>query len=372
MQSYWFWPSVGGLESVSHTLAEGWSKEGHSVTVLTHTRAGSERLVAYKVVRNPSWLDTAKLVRNHDVIYSNGSTTHLFPFALYYGKPFVWTHPDCSMKWIVDPSWAVERPGDSMFLRQLSYCHPIALSKVFGRWLVAQFAGVNVAITRHMAELQQLPRQRVIYNPVDYSFWGVENPEAAKQQLFNSQYNFGFLGRLIKEKGVDDLLYALALVNNGRSEKGLPRATLQVIGDGPDRSYLEKLSSELSIADCVKWTGALSGERLLAKVRESCIFVVPSRYHEPMGIVALELLSAGKPIIVSAKGGLAECAGDACLTFQNGDRNALSQAMETLIEDRGLQKSLVSRSLERVKLYGKQQAIVEYLKVFEEQLGHTS
>jgi glycosyltransferase involved in cell wall biosynthesis len=239
--------------------------------------------------------------------------------------------------------------------------------QIVGRRVVAEFADANVAITRNIALRQPLPRQHLIYNPFDYkTYAAIRNGKAAVPV----KYTFGFLGRLVKEKGVEDLLHALSMLNHSRRHCGEPPEKLQVIGDGPDRTFLTHLAERLHIAADVDWSGFKTGEELAQAIKSTAVFVVPSRWEEPMGVVALELMAAGKPIIVSARGGLSECAGNACLTFENGNRRTLCDTMVRLSQDTELQSLLIQKGLVRIEKFAPEVAICEYLKLFEEVLAH--
>jgi glycosyltransferase involved in cell wall biosynthesis len=370
LQSYWFWPSVGGIETVSQVLAEGWCNAGHTVTVVTNTPAKQERNTSYAVVRRPTWHKAFELVRDHDLVYVNGSLTHLYPLAFCLSKPFVLTHQDYSLQWRKSSSWFIDRPNESDGISGSSWSDLRRPFQVFARWLVAQLASANVAITHHMDQFQPLPRQCVIYNPIDYDCFAVGSLELAEEELSQSQATFSFIGRLCKEKGIDDLLHAFALVNQKRERDGRPPETLRIVGDGPDRPYLTKLCKDLKIEHLTEWTGFKCGKELQEIVRAGGIFIIPSRWEEPMGVVALELMAAGKPLIVSLRGGLSECAGDACLTFPNGDPLALAECMETLSEDIPLQKDLIGRALDRVKRFRTNESISAYLNLFNNLVNH--
>ncbi|MHB8155936.1 MAG: 1,4-alpha-glucan branching protein domain-containing protein [Desulfocucumaceae bacterium] len=109
-----------------------------------------------------------------------------------------------------------------------------------------------------------------------------------------------FLGRLVPEKGVQVLIGALPLI-----KKSHPSVVLAVAGTGPYEEELKKLAYNLGVADSVQFIGFVDDygrNRLLA---EAAVAVFPSIY-EPFGIVALEAMAAGTPVVVSETGGLSE------------------------------------------------------------------
>jgi glycosyltransferase involved in cell wall biosynthesis len=105
-----------------------------------------------------------------------------------------------------------------------------------------------------------------------------------------------YAGRLSAEKGVDVLVQALA---------GLPAATLEVAGDGPERPALEALAAARAPGR-VRFLGRLARDRLLELVRSAAVVAVPSRCHENQPMAVLEAFACGVPVVASDLGGLPE------------------------------------------------------------------
>ncbi|MGI9861970.1 1,4-alpha-glucan branching protein domain-containing protein [Moorella naiadis] len=153
-----------------------------------------------------------------------------------------------------------------------------------------------------------------------------------------------FVGRLVVEKGVQVLLAALA-----RLQHLYPAARLIIAGDGPYAGELHNLAGNLGLAERVEFTGFVSEEarnRLLARAR---VAVFPSLY-EPFGIVALEAMAAGVPVIVSQTGGLAEVVEDkrTGLTFNPGDAVDLERCLVTIFQNPDLAAELGRNGQTRV------------------------
>lgn len=108
-----------------------------------------------------------------------------------------------------------------------------------------------------------------------------------------------FVGRLTPYKGVDMLIEAVAhFVKRGD-------ITLDIVGDGPQRSQLKKIVAKLHIENGIKFTGWLKHEKVQAKISDSDIFIFPS-IREFGGAVVLEAMSVGLVPIVMDYGGPAE------------------------------------------------------------------
>jgi L-malate glycosyltransferase len=110
------------------------------------------------------------------------------------------------------------------------------------------------------------------------------------------QFTFLSLCYLKKNKGVDILIRAFSTYFRGKEVK------LIIAGDGPERESLENLSKELGILEQVEFKGALNRDEVY-KVMSNCnIFVLPSKF-ETFGVVLIEALANGKPVISTRNGG---------------------------------------------------------------------
>src|ERR1044071_8621228 len=111
------------------------------------------------------------------------------------------------------------------------------------------------------------------------------------------------------------------------------KARLTIAGDGPEREPLETQAVKLGLQSRVEFVGSQSSHQLAELLRQHQILVVPSRWREPFGIVALEGIACGCVIVGSAEGGLAEAIGPCGLTFPNGDARALADILARLLTD---------------------------------------
>ncbi|MEC0230287.1 1,4-alpha-glucan branching protein domain-containing protein [Paenibacillus alba] len=151
-----------------------------------------------------------------------------------------------------------------------------------------------------------------------------------------------FLGRLVYEKGVHVLISAMRLVL-----KRIPQAKLVIAGSGPELEGLQQLAA--SLGDRVSFVGFLeeTDKNQLLHKAELCIF--PSLY-EPFGLVALEAMASGTPVIVSDTGGLAEIVDhpiNGC-KVKPGDAPALAKVIVSLLQDPMTAANLTSDALSKV------------------------
>ena len=138
-----------------------------------------------------------------------------------------------------------------------------------------------------------------------------------------------FFGRLEYEKGVHDAIAALP-----RIRRAHPGTTLTVAGDGTQQDWLLDVARKHKVLKSVCFTGRADHDQLLALLHRVDVAVLPSRY-EPFGIVALEAVAAGTPLVVTDTGGLGEAVidGETGLCCPPGSVPALAAAVIAALDD---------------------------------------
>lgn len=136
-----------------------------------------------------------------------------------------------------------------------------------------------------------------------------------------------FCGRLDIEKGVDCLLRAFARILPSNSN-----ATLRIAGRGPERERLESLALELGVAASVAFLGWLEPAEVERELSSAWVLAPPSLWAEPLGLVALEAIVRGVPVIASELGGFAETVeeGVSGMLVPNGDVGALAAGLKSV------------------------------------------
>lgn len=124
----------------------------------------------------------------------------------------------------------------------------------------------------------------VLYNGVDPQMFSRPDGEPEAPTILS-------VGNLIPVKGHELLLRAFAAIQNQ-----FPGLSLEIIGDGPQRTRLQQLANEKGIANKVNFRGRQSRQQVVDAMRRATIFALPSRY-EGLGCVYLEAMSAGRPAI---------------------------------------------------------------------------
>jgi glycogen synthase len=291
-----FYPSVGGLEINVARLATGLHAAGHEVILVAKTEAAGPEPYPFRVVRRPGPRELLRLVRWCDVLHqANVSLRGLWPL-LFVRRPWVVSHHG----WYNRPDGR-RAPQDR-------------LKRFLLRW------ATSISVSQAVADDLETP-SIVIANAYRDDLFRIL-PEVPREGALL------YLGRLVSDKGVDLLFDALGQL----AERGA-RPRLTVVGDGPERPALEDQARRLGIAGQIQFLGSRHGEEIVRLLNAHRILVVPSRYDEPFGIVALEGIACGCLVIGSRGGGLKEAIGPCGLTFENGDARELAALLEAALAD---------------------------------------
>jgi len=298
-----FAPSVGGIEKLVEILCAEFVAMGHEVQLATLTPGNDS--FPYTVIRSPKFNQFLSLLKWCDIhIQANISLKYSLSIIFDYSK-FIFQHNNVYQR----------DDGRQRVLDKLK------------TWLA--FRTYGIANSHYTAT--RTGAAHVVLNAFDDNTFKITTPWQERDR------DLVFLGRLVSQKGCDTLLQALGQL---RSQGITP--SLTVIGDGPDRGMLEALSAELNLDQHIHFTGTMQGEALADMLNHHHFMVVPSRYEEPFGIVALEGLACGCVPIVSERGGLVDAISGHGFTFPNGDPFALAKVLsECLLRPEDAQQRLI-------------------------------
>ncbi|MDY6786209.1 MAG: glycosyltransferase family 4 protein [Cyanobacteriota bacterium] len=323
-----FYPSIGGIESVVAALAKGLSIRDRAVKVVCQTPASDRKTFPFEVIRHPHPQQLLKLTRWCDIYFQAClSLKGLWPLFVA-PKPLVATHQ----------TWYRRLDGSLGVQDRLK----LAISK----------GATNIAASRAIA--QHLPAPATV----------IPNPYA--DDIFHLMPNIVrdrdlvFVGRWVSDKGVDLLIEALYRLKL----RGLaPNLTL--VGSGPEEPQLRQQVRERGLSQQVDFVGLRVGKDLASLLNACRILVVPSRWHEPFGIVALEGIACGCVAIGSEGGGLKEAIGPCGTTFPNGDGEALTQILSDLLSNPEKLAPYKVEAQPHLKRYQTSTIVEEYLQIIE-------
>ena len=165
-----------------------------------------------------------------------------------------------------------------------------------------------------------------------------------------------FSGRIIKEKGIFELLSAFAAVST------LHDCVLHLAGDGKDMNAVRRQINRLEIDKKVLLSGWLQGNALKKAYQEAHIFVLPS-WSEGFPFVLYEAMEAGLPIITTEMRGMADelVAGVHATFIPPRNEEALAEAMHALLSDPQLRQMMGRNNLQKIREYDPQAVANDYL-----------
>jgi len=243
-----------------------------------------------------------------------------------------------------------------------------SISKRFFDWVVPaatlRRADRVIALTKIEARnLQRLgvpaTRIRIIPNGVDMA----EFTAGGDPRETGYDPEILFVGRCYpRQKGLEHLIRALGLLMSAWGPH------LTIVGEdwggvGP----LQAMASDLGIDKQVTFTGALPRTEVIRAYKSADVFVLPSLF-EPFGIVLLEAMAAGLPVVASRVGGIPEVVEDGRTGFlvPPGDPEALAQALERLFSDRELRRDMGREGRLTASRYSWDRITTEVVAVYRE------
>jgi glycosyltransferase involved in cell wall biosynthesis len=291
-----FYPSMGGLETVTDTLATELFSQGLDVEVYTPypLKDSQELNRRYKITRSNSMGSLFVSVKNCDVFLHNSISLRAIMPLVFYRK-----------KWLVVHHMILVNNNIKSKL--------ISSLKKF----VCRFA-TNIAVSKFMADYYG-NKSRVIPNPIDLSLINLAPEPNVKSK------DFAFMGRLIRDKGAHLAIESLSLIDNA--------STLTIIGAGPEEQSLKLLVAKKKLQSRVFFTGRLDANALYEEVKKHKVLLVPSVWTEPFGVVVLEGYACGCNIVASDIGGLPDAVGQCGILVKPNDIPALKSGMKRALKE---------------------------------------
>ena len=181
-----------------------------------------------------------------------------------------------------------------------------------------------------------------------------------------------FVGRLVEWKGVDYLLKAFKIVS-----KNLPDASLVIVGDGPEREHHMEQTRNLGIDDRVAFVGWKVGQELIEEYARASVLMVPSIVDykgqtESLGVVAIEAMALGTPVVASRVGGLTDVIADGETGFlvPQKDPEALAFSMEKILTDGEMAGEMSRNARKRFeKMFSPQSIAERFIQLYGELLN---
>ncbi len=360
----WEYPPVvvGGLGRHVHALATSLAQIGHEVTVVTRHAPGApleEFSQGVRIVRAPEDpplfpLSTPTLLAwtmafNHTLTRAALRAAETYTFDVVHAHDWLVTHTAVTLAEHLDLPLVATIHATEAGRHQGWLPEDLNRSIHSVEYWLGRRAGRVLVCSEYMkwevTRLLDLPdsKVQVIPNGVDSKAWRATNYAVRKaRERFDAKGPLvGFAGRLVYEKGVQDLVEAVPKLRANH-----PGLKVVIAGDGPYKEELQDAVRRHGCTSTVAFTGFLNERELPAMLGATSATVVPSLY-EPFGMVALEAASAGAPLAVASTGGLAEIVepGVTGVTFPHSDPSALADAVGILLAEPRRAKEMTKRAL---------------------------
>ena len=194
----------------------------------------------------------------------------------------------------------------------------------------------------------------VIYNGVNVEDFSPRNNRK------NGDITILTVARLIKRKGVDDLIIAVpAIVKEHKNIK------LRIIGEGNMENELKALAQQLKISKYIDFLGYVPHNEISNYYSTSDIFVLPSR-NEGMSNTVLEAMASGLPVITTDTGGTRELIDSNGIIIPGEDSDAISNAVLNLINDHKLRENMGMKSRMIAESMSWKNVAEKYYKLYED------
>jgi len=196
----------------------------------------------------------------------------------------------------------------------------------------------------------------VIYNSLDEIFFSINKNEVPNRILF--------VGGIEERKGLHVLIDAIAAI-----KQTIPAIKLHIVGGIRKASYYNDLLNQivnLGLQDSIVFKNHLSNSELMQEYSEAALFVLPSK-EESLGVVLLEAMATGTPIVASNIGGIPDIIEDGQNGYlvNYGDSQAMASSIIKLLSDDKLRGEMGAKGKEMAKNYVPHKIAMEHLSLYK-------
>ena len=360
----WEYPPrvVGGIARVVHDLSHRLIRDGHDVTVITYRdgnvpyEENDEGVKVYRVdnfmIQPNNFIDWIMQLNFNMVAKAGEIIAKEGNFDVIHAHDWLVAYAAKTLKYayntpIVSTIHATEAGRNSGIRgEQQKYINDT-------EWMLTYESSEVIVNSNYMKnELQRLfglpfEKINVVPNGVDLDiFDNVERDyDFRRQYAMDNERIILFVGRLVYEKGVQNLIAAMPKILSNYHD-----AKLIIAGKGPMLDELRNEVNSLGLGNKVYFTGYLNSKQVKKMYKAADIAVFPSTY-EPFGIVALEAMLSENPVVVSDVGGLNEIVDHGVNGMKSyaGNANSIADSILTLLFDHKLCDEITKNAKQKVK-----------------------
>ena len=335
---------------------------------LTHAEeiilAMKEPLTAYKrIIKSPYkkmdfyYFSLKKYLKGMDMVYSCDISRSAYTLASL--------KDELGFKLIL--SWWENIPFRAVFDEKTAFHKRLVMDKVD---IFLPFT----KMAKEVLKLEGVPEEKieVIYPGVDMErFKPGKKSEylLAKNNIPKNSFVILYVGKIVSWKGVHNLVYAARILK----QRGVKDFVVAVAGKGAQKENMEKLIKESGTEDNFRFLDFVSYDDMPEVYRMADVFALPSyptmTWQEQFGMVLIEALASGKPVISTMSGGIPEVIEDAGILIPSGDYFQLAENILKLIKDDNLRGALGRKALERAGgLYDARKNGMQFKGILENRL----
>ena len=319
-------------------------------------------LIAYKrIIKAPYkkmdfyYFSLQRYLKGMDAVYSCDITRSAYTLANL--------KDELGFKFIL--SWWENIPYRAVFDDKTSYHKKYIMPKVD---LFLPFTET----AKRALRLEGVPEEKiaVIYPGVDLKRFKPGNkPENlfAKNNIPINSFVILYVGKLVSWKGVHNLVYTAKILK----DRGIKDFIVAVAGKGAQKENMEKLIKETATEGYFRFLNFVSYDEVPDIYRMADVFVLPSyptmTWQEQFGMVLIEAMACGKPIISTNSGSIPEVVGDTGMLIPPGDFFSMAETIYRLMRDSNLRETLGKKAVERAaRLYDAVKNSQAFKRIIEE------
>lgn len=361
-----YYPMIGGDAYVVYNLKKQQTKSGHKVYVLTSNCdeiVQNTEVFKFGLKNSSANLDT---ITPHRLI-------SLFFLFIWGFRRIRALKPDLIHSHSADMGFFISFAARYYKIPLVNTCHGISFNdkqystiKRIAEKFFLRYSGFKRIITVDENGLQSLESSKFdngVYIPNGVDIQKFERKCCNKK---SQKIRFLFVGRLEKQKGVDDLVKAAYLLRNNNKFK------IIIVGEGKEKNNLLTLARELGVLDLFIFTGKVRDQDLVDYYLKSDIFVLPSLW-EGLPLTLMEAAAAGLPIITTDVGGISSVFVHKknALLLKAGKPEQLAENMQLLITDENIREVLGLNALELAKKYSWENSEKKLAEVYKKAINYS-
>lgn len=350
-----FPPDIGGPAIYTYEVAKRLGKK-HTIEVIAFSNLENARDFDVHIAGKKHLIKSfgifwgvIRFARGSDLIYIHDASIPGF-FALIASKII---RKPTVLKFVGDAAWEaasntqqtkkyledfLRSPEGGIYVRMLLRLQKFVLNRV-DKVIVPSYFLKSILTKYYYANPNKI---KVIYNSIDLVDYN--------QTLSNHFNEFGnpkiiTVGRLVRLKRIDKIIKAIREI-----KENYPDIKLLVVGDGPEKAHLEKISKELRTEENVKFLGNRHHDDVIELIRESDIFVLNSVY-EGLPHVVIEAMACRTPVIATNIKGTDEVVKDSETGLQIGvnNKDELKEKIILLLKDKELRSKLIENAYKNIE-----------------------